>query len=86
MSSEEFLNMKITELEKKTGINRGTLSKYFSLQNPETPSWKNIMKMSASLGMSAEQVMNSIAEKRRQKLNNLKAIVSNTKINIPQTV
>lgn len=85
MSLEEFVNLKITELERKTGINRGTLSKYFSLESPETPTWKNIRKMSTSLNMSAEEVMKAIAEKRRQKLKNLKAIVSNTKIDRVQT-
>jgi transcriptional regulator with XRE-family HTH domain len=84
MTIEEFLRLNIPELEKRTGINRGTLSKYFSLDKPEMPTWKNICKISTSLEMSAEQVVKAIVAKRSKKLNELNKIVSNTKLDIVQ--
>jgi transcriptional regulator with XRE-family HTH domain len=86
MTIEEFLLLNIPELEKRTGINRGTLSKYFSVDKPETPTWKNICKISSTLEMSAEQVVKAIVAKRNKKLKELKEIVSNAQLNIVQPV
>lgn len=84
MTIEEFLRLNIPELERRTGINRGTLSKYFSLDKPETPTWKNICKISNSLGMTAEQVVKAIVARRSKKLKKLEKIVSNAQLDIVQ--
>lgn len=73
MNVEEFLELNIPELEKKTRINRGTWSKYFSTHNHENPSWTSILKISSALGMTADQLIKGIEIKRRQKKNILKA-------------
>lgn len=75
MKEEEFLKLTYTELEKKTGTRRGTWSKYFSTDSPETTSWQSLERIANSLAMSPEQVIKAIKLKRLAKKN----FVSNPK-------
>lgn len=85
MKKEEFLSLTLTQLAKKTNINKGTLSKYFSPNNPETPTWKNIEKMALSLNTSAENIMKYIKAKRYQNYEILKNKVSDAKQSLLET-
>lgn len=85
MNKEEFLSLGVSELARRTNINKGTLSKYFSPNNPETPTWKNIEKMAVSWQVSAEKVMEFIKARRLQNYKNLKIKVADAKRNLLET-
>ena len=85
MNKEEFLSLSLIDLSVKTGINKGTLSKYFSAHNPETPTWKNIEKIAKAFNTTAEDVMQLIKAKRFRNFENLKAKVANAKQNLLET-
>ncbi len=85
MAIEEFLGLSLTKISKITGVNKGTLSKYFSPDKPETPTWNNISKMSQELGMSAELLMEAINEKRLQNYEKLKTKVSKAQLSLIQS-
>lgn len=64
MQEEEFLKLTYKELEQKTSIRKGTWSKYFSCNAPETPNWKTLEKISIALNMPEQVVMKAIKRKR----------------------
>ena len=67
MNEEEFLSLSYKQLEDKTGINRGTWSKYFSHESTKDPSWKSIEKICKSLSMDVDTLMCCIKFKRNIK-------------------
>ena len=85
MNKEDFLSFSVSELARKAEINKGTLSKYFSPNNPEMPTWKNIEKMANSWQVSAEKVIELIKARRIQNYENLAAKVADAKQRLLET-